>query len=74
MLRGYQPAPIIMMGHMEMDFGGVCQVASALYNAAAAADLTIIERHQHSRPVHYVPKGKDATVNYGYLDLKFKTI
>jgi vancomycin resistance protein YoaR len=73
MLRGYQPAPIIMMGHMEMDFGGgVCQVASTLYNAAAAADLTIIERHQHSRPVHYVPKGKDATVNYGYLDLKFK--
>lgn len=73
MLRGYQPAPIIMMGHIEMDFGGgVCQAASTVYNAAETAGLEIIERHQHSKTIHYVPKGKDAAVNYGYLDLKFR--
>ena len=73
MLRGYQAAPIIIMGHTAMDFGGgVCQVASTVYNAATAAGLAIVERHQHSKPIHYVPEGKDATVNYGYLDLKFR--
>ncbi len=73
MIRVYQPAPIIIMGHTAMDFGGgVCQVASTIFNAAEAAGLEIIERHQHSRAIHYVPEGRDATVNYGYLDLRFK--
>lgn len=71
--RGYLPAPIILNGAYEVDYGGgVCQVASTLYNAALLAKLPIIERHPHSKPVHYVPVGKDATVNYGYLDMKFK--
>lgn len=71
--RGYMPAPVILRGAGAMDFGGgVCQASSTLYNAALAAKLTIIERHGHSKAIHYVPAGRDATVTYNYLDLKLK--
>jgi vancomycin resistance protein YoaR len=70
--RGYLPAPIIINGGFDVGYGGgVCQVSSTVYNAALLAKLPIIERHAHTKPVHYVPEGKDATVNYGYLDMKF---
>ncbi|HHW61174.1 MAG TPA: hypothetical protein GX404_04640 [Syntrophomonadaceae bacterium] len=71
--QGYLPAPIILQGGLNMGLGGgVCQVSSTLYNAVLQAGLTIVERHPHSRPVGYVPTGKDAAVDYGYLDMKFK--
>jgi len=71
--KGYLPAPIILNGGYDVDYGGgVCQVASTAYNAALLAKLPIVERHAHTKPVHYVPEGKDATVNYGHLDLKFR--
>jgi vancomycin resistance protein YoaR len=70
--RGYLPAPIILMGSRENDFGGgVCQVSSTLYNAVLKAGLQVIERHPHSRRVAYVPAGMDAAVDYGSLDFKF---
>lgn len=51
--------------------GGVCQVASTLFNAAQAAGLDILERIPHSQTVYSVPPGRDATVAYGVADLKF---
>ena len=42
--------------------GGVCQIASTLYNAALLADLKIVERHPHSLVVPYLTPGRDATV------------
>jgi vancomycin resistance protein YoaR len=70
--RGYLPAPIILNGGYDVDYGGgVCQVASTVYNAAVAAGLVITERHSHTKPVHYVPEGRDAAVDYGSLDLKY---
>ncbi len=70
--RGYLPAPVFLMGGHGIDFGGgVCQVASTLYNAALMAGLHIDERHPHSKPVHYVPEGRDATVAYPGVDLRF---
>ncbi len=51
--------------------GGICQVSSTLYNAALLADLTIVERYNHSKPLGYVALGRDATVAYGTLDFKF---
>lgn len=51
--------------------GGVCQVSSTLYNAVLLANLKIIERYNHSKPLTYVPLGRDATVAYGALDFKF---
>ena len=69
--KGYREAPIFVNGEIEPSTGGgVCQVASTVYNAALLADLKINERHHHSRPVDYAPAGRDATVYYGQLDLK----
>ncbi len=71
--RGYLPAPIIISGSFDIGYGGgVCQVSSTLYNAALKAHLAIVERHAHSKPIHYVPPGKDATVSYGDQDLRFR--
>ncbi len=73
--RGYKPAPVILSGEMELDYGGgVCQVSSTLYNAAQLSNMEIVERHGHSKPIEYVPIGQDATVSYGELDLIFKNI
>lgn len=52
--------------------GGICQVSSTLYNVALNAKLEVIERNEHSAPVDYVAQGKDATICYPYVDLKFK--
>lgn len=51
--------------------GGVSQVTGTLFNAAALAGLKIVEVNPHSRPVAYLPLGRDATVAYGEKDLKF---
>jgi len=51
--------------------GGVSQVTGTLFNAAALAGLEIKEVNPHSRPVAYLPLGRDATVAYGDKDLKF---
>lgn len=73
--RGYLPAPVILMGSTSLDYGGgVCQVSSTLYNAVLMSGLKVIERHPHTKPVHYVPLNKDATVSYGGLDFKFKNV
>ncbi|HKM39669.1 MAG TPA: VanW family protein [bacterium] len=52
--------------------GGVCKIATALYNVAVVSNLEIVERYNHFMPVSYVPLGQDATVVYGSKDLKFK--
>lgn len=52
--------------------GGICQVSSTLYNAALLADMRIMERHAHSRPIVSVPCGRDATVAWGVADLRFR--
>lgn len=66
--RGYSMAPVV--GGMGIG-GGVCQVATTIYNAALQAKLEIVERHPHSIRVGYVPPGKDATVT-NYIDFKFR--
>ena len=70
--RGFRFAPIISGGAIIPGIGGgLCQVASTLYNAVLNADLEVVERTPHSRPVGYVPRGKDATIST-YIDFKFR--
>ncbi|NLW21896.1 MAG: hypothetical protein GXY88_01355 [Tissierellia bacterium] len=57
---------------VQTEGGGVCKIATTLYNLAVLCDLEIIERYNHSMPVNYVPYGQDATVAYGYKDFRFK--
>lgn len=69
---GYLEAPAYIGGSLSLDFGGgICQVASTLYNAVLFAELEIVERHCHPYPVSYVPPGRDATIAGDTLDLKF---
>ena len=71
--KGYQPAAAIAGGTtVEEVGGGVCQVSSTLFNAAAMANLTIVERSPHAWPSSYVDAGLDATVNWPDLDFKFR--
>ena len=70
---GYKNAKVIINNEfVEGIGGGVCQVSSTLYNAILLANLEILDRTNHSLPVAYVPAGRDATVVYGAIDLKFR--
>jgi len=71
--RGYKKATVYQSGEIAEDIGGgVCQVSTTLWNAAMKANCSIVEWHEHSRPVSYVDRGKDATVSWGSQDMKFK--
>ena len=70
---GYKNAAIYENGQVTDGVGGgVCQISSTLYNAIIAADLEIMERHNHTFVSTYVPAGQDATVAWGSLDFKFR--
>lgn len=64
--RGYREATIFSgTSSTEQGVGGgICQVASTIFNTALYANVQIVERHQHSQRVTYVPLGRDAAI-YG---------
>lgn len=71
--RGFKEAPVLVDDELVPgDGGGICQVSSTLFNVALLADFKILTRTNHSRPVAYLPAGRDATVVYGALDLLFR--
>ena len=53
--------------------GGICQLSNALYGVAQDAGLEIVERHSHSRQIPGVEAGRDATVAWNYVDLRFRS-
>jgi len=74
--KGYKPAGAYTDGGVvvQEEGGGVCQVASTLYNALIRAGFRADERHSHTYEPSYVTPGEDAMVSYdGYNgpDLKF---
>ena len=71
--KGYGAAPVFINQRADVALGGgICPVASAVFQAAALADLEIVERHPHSRRVRYAKPGLDATLNWGTKDLKVR--
>lgn len=71
--NGYRAAPVYVGNKVESGMGGgICQPSSTLYAAALYANLEILERHNHTLKVGYMPPGLDATIAQGYLDLRFK--
>lgn len=72
--KGYKPATIFTGSNSTAQSlgGGICQVASTLFNATLYANLGIVERHQHSQRVTYCPLGRDAAIFWGSEDYKFK--
>ena len=71
--KGYKPATIFTggVGTAQELGGGICQVASTLFNTALLANVSINERHQHSQRVSYVPLGRDSGIYWGAKDFKF---
>ncbi len=55
--------------------GGLCQLSNALYDAALRAGCEILERHPHSMilPGSMAQAGRDATVFWNYVDLRFRS-
>jgi vancomycin resistance protein YoaR len=72
---GFRMAPVIVQGRKQEGWGGgACQVSSTLFNVALLADLKILRRQSHSIPSTYISLGRDATVDYGSIDLKFQNV
>ncbi len=70
--KGFLEAPVIINGELQTGLGGgVCQVSTTVFNAAYEAGLPIASRTNHSLYISHYPQGRDATVNYPDLDLKF---
>jgi len=70
--KGFREAPVIINGELETGLGGgVCQVSTTVFNAAFEAGLPIAARTNHALYISHYPLGRDATVNYPEVDLKF---
>jgi vancomycin resistance protein YoaR len=70
--RGFRTAPVIIGNeYAEEVGGGTSQVATTAFNAAWEAGLRITERHPHSLYISRYQLGRDATVYWPSLDLKF---
>jgi vancomycin resistance protein YoaR len=71
--NGYKDAPVIIRGKLEDGLGGgVCQVSTTLYNAVLSSGMDLVSITNHSVASSYVPLGRDAMVNDGGTDFKFK--
>ena len=70
--KGFKEAPVIINGELQTGLGGgVCQVSTTVFNAAYEAGLPIVSRTNHALYISHYPQGRDATVNYPDVDLKF---
>lgn len=57
--------------------GGLCQISTLIYVTALKSNFEIMERYNHSVDIYseedrFTPLGSDATVVYGYKDLRIK--
>ncbi|WP_209373622.1 VanW family protein [Brevibacterium renqingii] len=70
--NGYKPAGVISDGQMKEDFGGgVSQVSTTLFNAAFFAGFDLDEHQAHSRYISRYPEGRETTLDWSSIDLKF---
>ncbi len=75
---GFAKSRSIVNGKLEAETGGgLCQLSGIIYLLALNAGLKIIERHPHSLDIYtdaerFTPLGADATVAYGYKDLRIQ--
>ncbi|MTB52032.1 GrpB family protein [Lewinella sp. W8] len=76
--NGFREGRTIIDGKLQASFGGgLCQLSGLLYAVSLRAGLEVVERHNHSVDIYteatrYAPLGADATVAYGYKDLRLR--
>ena len=70
--KGYVSVPVFVGKKFQGTIGGgVCQVASTLYNCVLLADLSVLEQHNHNYVTDFIGAGFDVEVEYGNLDFRF---
>ncbi|MBK6427678.1 MAG: VanW family protein [Blastocatellia bacterium] len=76
--RGFREGRTISAGRLVGEVGGgLCQLSGLVYHLALLGGLEIVERHPHSVDIYleqdrYTPLGSDATVVWGYKDLRLR--
>ncbi|MFH6994475.1 VanW family protein [Flavobacterium sp. FlaQc-48] len=76
--RDFKKSRTLVKGKLvEENGGGMCQVSGIVYQVSLIAGLEILERHNHSVDIYtdetrFAPLGCDATIVYGYKDLRIK--
>jgi len=70
--QGYVPAPVISGGKLKNEVGGgISQFATTLFNAVFFSGLKDVYHKTHSFYISRYPAGREATVYYSSVDLKF---
>ncbi|MEZ5123323.1 MAG: VanW family protein [Solirubrobacterales bacterium] len=71
--KGYVPAPFIAEGNRLVPSvgGGVSQFSTTMYNAAYFAGLRIDAHQPHSLFIDRYPPGRESTLDYPTIDLKW---
>ncbi|HET9728600.1 MAG TPA: VanW family protein [Acidimicrobiia bacterium] len=71
--KGYVKAPVIVEDGFGEDYGGgVSQLATTLFNAMFFGGYEDISHTTHTYYISRYPMGREATVNYPSVDLKFR--
>ena len=71
--EGFMAAGTIIDGvYSESIGGGLCQVATTVFNCIYNSGFTITERHNHSLYISSYPIGRDAAISYGSMDLRWR--
>ena len=71
--NGYVDGYVINQGRLVKESGGgISQAATTLYNAAFFAGYEDIEHKPHSLYFDRYPAGREATIYYGALDMRFR--
>jgi vancomycin resistance protein VanW len=77
--RGFRAGPVFVRGEVRTDVGGgLCLMATNLFNTFLWAGCQILERHCHSIDAYgesrFYELGQDAAIAYGYKDLIIRNI
>ena len=71
--KGFVADGVIIRGELEEQVGGgISQFATTMYNAAFFAGIPILEHSAHSLYISRYPLGREATLNYGTIDLRIE--
>jgi vancomycin resistance protein YoaR len=71
--KGYVKAPILLRDGYGEDYGGgVSQLTTTLYNAAWFGGYVDVDHSPHRFYISRYPMGREATINYPSIDLKFR--
>jgi vancomycin resistance protein VanW len=76
--NGFKKGRTIINGTLSEEIGGgLCQVSGIIYHLSLLSGLEILERSNHSMDIYteetrFTPLGTDATVVYGYKDLRVR--